>query len=100
VAWIGLSSSGRRSRLREWPALGTEAAAAALTDTGPKLAILHAEQGRAVMWTQALALRTEPAALAHAAPGLASRLREVNALLAAPSPIAPADRALAEDGQA
>jgi N-acetylglutamate synthase/N-acetylornithine aminotransferase len=50
----------------------------------PDLALMSSEQGRAVMWGQALNLRTDTTELAVARPELARRLGELAAILDSP----------------
>nr|BFE59684.1 hypothetical protein GCM10020063_042100 [Dactylosporangium thailandense] len=51
----------------------------------PGVAAAWHEQGRSVMWTQLLQLRTDLAMLAESAPGLAQRLDAVRGALQAPA---------------
>jgi hypothetical protein len=57
AAWHGLDRTTRESLLERWAGLAGDAAAAAVLDGRPGLAVELLEQGRSVLWTQALNLR-------------------------------------------
>jgi tetratricopeptide (TPR) repeat protein len=86
VAWHGLDRAGREEQLAHWYGLAAGAAACALSDDRPGLAVELLEQGRSVQWAQALALRGDLARLAGQAPALAGRLDAVRAGLDAHPP--------------
>ena len=85
VAWHGLDQETRERQLAGLSGLAADAAAAAVLADRPEAAIELLEQGRSVLWTQALHLRSDLSALAVVAPELERRLREVGAGLAAGS---------------
>jgi hypothetical protein len=75
VVFHGVDRATREERLVEWASLA--AAACAVRDENPGAAVELLEQGRSVLWTQALNLRTDLTRLASRAPGLAERLSRV-----------------------
>lgn len=83
VAWHGLDQETRERLLAGLSGLAADAAAAAVLAGRRESAIELIEQGRSVLWTQLLRLRSDLTALADAAPELELRLREVGARLAA-----------------
>jgi tetratricopeptide (TPR) repeat protein len=93
VAWHGLDRATREDQLARWVFLAADAAACAILDNRPELAVELLEQGRSVLWTQALNLRGDLARLAAEVPGLAESLDRVRLILdspvPAPSPAAP-----------
>ena len=76
LAWRGLDRSVQEHRLADVAGLGNDAAAWALTADQPRRAVELLEQGRQVLWSQALQTRSDLSALAAAAPELAARLDE------------------------
>ena len=64
VAWIGLTRRAREEHLRECGGLAPDTTAAALMLAEPRLALARAEEGRSVLWAQALNLRTDLSDLA------------------------------------
>ena len=74
----------REEQLAQWAGLAADAAACAVLDGRPELAVGLLEQGRSVLWTQALNLRSDLARLADKAPGLAERLNSVRDVLDRP----------------
>ena len=86
VAWHGLNRATREGQLAEWAGLACDAAASAILDDRPGLAVELLEQGRSVLWTQALKLRSDLSRLSEKAPGLAERLDSIRAILDSPVP--------------
>jgi tetratricopeptide (TPR) repeat protein len=81
VAWHGLDQATREHHLREWTGLACDAAAAAVAAGLPARAVELLEAGRSMLWTQALHLRQDLAALQARAPGLAAVLEASRAVL-------------------
>ncbi len=77
VAWHGLSREKRQEQLAYWSGLASEAAAAAVLSGSAERAVELLELGRSVLWTQALSLRSDLAALAASYPALAERLQAI-----------------------
>ena len=86
VAWHGLDRTARENQLARWVFLAADGAACAILDQRPELAVELLEQGRSVLWAQALNLRGDMARLAAEAPGLAERLDRVRLVLDSPVP--------------
>jgi hypothetical protein len=86
AAWHGLDRATRQEQLAQWAGLAADAAACAILDARPALAVELLEQGRSVLWTQALNLRGDLSLLADKAPGLAERLDSIRAILDSPVP--------------
>ena len=90
VAWHGLDQATREHHLREWAGLASDAAAAAVAAGHPARAVELLEAGRSMLWTQALHLRQDLAALQERAPDLAAVLEAsravLNTLLRQPGP--------------
>jgi hypothetical protein len=86
VAWHGLDRATREAQLRQWVGLAADAAACAVLDGRPKLAVELLEQGRSVLWTHALNLRSDLTHLAENAPDLAERLDSIRTILDSPVP--------------
>jgi tetratricopeptide (TPR) repeat protein len=80
-AWHGLSQRARQQHLTRRPGLASDAAACAITAGHPERAVTLLEQGRSVLWAQALHLREEFDELRRAHPGLARRLDVARAVL-------------------
>jgi hypothetical protein len=89
VAWHGLDRATRQQILQEWAGLAADAAGCAILDDRLELAVELLEQGRTVLWTQALNLRGDLARLADRAPDLAQQLDSIRAFLASPVPAMP-----------
>ena len=87
VAWHGLDRATREEQLSEWAGLAADAAACALLDARPELAVELLEQGRSVLWAQALNLRGDLTLLPREAHGLAERLDGIRAILDSPIPV-------------
>ena len=86
VAWHGLDRATREEQLAQWAGLAADAAACAVLDGRPELAVELLEQGRSVLWSQALNLRSDLTRLAEQAPDLAARLDSIRAILDSPLP--------------
>jgi tetratricopeptide (TPR) repeat protein len=84
VAWHGLNRDSRERQLAHWHGLASNAAACAIADGRVDLAVELLEQGRSVLWTQALALRGDLSQLADLAPHLAERLSTIRSSLDVP----------------
>ena len=81
VAWRGVGRTSREQMLHEMSGLGADAAACAVAAGEPRRAVELVEQGRAVLWSQLLEVRTDLAALRDAAPELAAQMQEVRGAL-------------------
>ncbi len=88
VAWHGLDRVTREEHLAHRFGLAADAAACAVLDGRPELAVELLEQGRSVLWNQALNLRDDLSRLAEQAPDLARRLDSIRQVLDAPLPSA------------
>ncbi|WP_328764340.1 CHAT domain-containing protein [Streptomyces sp. NBC_00272] len=78
VAWRGIAHHDQRRVLSEWPELAVDAAAVSLMAGQPEQAVELLEQGRTVMWSQILDLRTASLSkIEQSDPELYSRLNEV-----------------------
>jgi tetratricopeptide (TPR) repeat protein len=86
VAWHGLDWATRQDQLAQWAGLASDAAACAVLDGHPAQAVELLEQGRSVLWGQALNLRTDLTRLKEAAPHLAERLDTIRTDLDTPLP--------------
>jgi hypothetical protein len=85
VAWHGLDQATREHHLREWAGLASDAAAAAVTAGQLARAVELLEAGRSILWTQALHLREDLAALQAQAPRLAAQLEASRLVLDTPA---------------
>jgi tetratricopeptide (TPR) repeat protein len=83
LAWRGLDRSVQERRLTEAAGVGSDAAAWALTAGQPRRAVELLEQGRQVLWSQAVQTRGDLSALAAVAPDLAVLLDETRRALEA-----------------
>ncbi|KAF8121610.1 TPR-like protein [Boletus edulis] len=81
LAWIGLSLTHRYAELKRGADVVREAAAAALDEGFPELAVEWLEQGRSIVWGELLRLRGSYERLSSAHPDHARRLRELSAAL-------------------
>ncbi len=86
VAWHGLDRRTREEQLAQLAGLAADAAARAVLDGRPGLAVELLEQGRSVLWNQALSLRSDLSRLAEEAPELAERLDSIRLILDSPLP--------------
>jgi tetratricopeptide (TPR) repeat protein len=85
VAWHGVERDARERRLTLWDGLARDSAAAALAAGDPGRAVELLEQGRSVLWSQALQTRDDLSMLRERDPALHDRLRAVAAKLATES---------------
>ncbi|KAF8125433.1 TPR-like protein [Boletus edulis] len=81
LAWIGLSLTHRYAELKRGADVVREAAAAALDEGLPELAVEWLEQGRSIVWGELLQLRGSYEQLSSAHPDHARRLQELSAAL-------------------
>ncbi|TDL21763.1 TPR-like protein [Rickenella mellea] len=81
VAWVGLSIDSRHHELLETSSLACDAAAAAMSENDPQMALSWLEQGRSIVWGQILQLRTPVDELRLAHPELAGELTQISQLL-------------------
>ena len=86
VAWHGLNRATREDQLVPWAGLVGDAAASAVLNDRPERAVELLEQGRSMLWAQALNLRTDLTDLTEKAPALAQRLNDIRAVLDTPTP--------------
>ena len=84
VVWHGLTPVTRQQQAARWAGLAADAACCAVRAGQPKLAVELLEQGRSMLWSQALNLRADYGDLPLAAPELAARLEAARAILNAP----------------
>ena len=84
VAWHGLDRATREQQIAQWAGLAADAAACMILDGYPERAVELLEQGRSVLWTHALNLRTDLTRLAENAPHLAERLDAIRKILDTP----------------
>lgn len=81
VAWLGLSVADRHQQLVKIGGTVRDAAAAAIKLEQYDKALEWLEQGRSIVWTQILQLRTPVDRLHEVDPNLANRLLQVSRLL-------------------
>jgi hypothetical protein len=81
VIWLGRTISERYEDLPEIGTLVREAAAAAVTAGEYTMAVEWLEQGRSIIWSQLLGLRTPIETLRNIDPGLAKKILEVSSAL-------------------
>jgi tetratricopeptide (TPR) repeat protein len=81
VAWLGLPIADRHEHLVKIGGISREAAAAAISINRYDKALEWLEQGRSIVWTQILQLRTPVEQLRDADPVLADRLLQISQLL-------------------
>ncbi|KAF8436638.1 CHAT domain-containing protein [Boletus edulis BED1] len=81
LAWIGLSLTHRYAELKQGADVVCEAAAAALDEGFPELAVEWLEQGRSIVWGELLQLRGSYEQLSSAYPDHGRRLQELSAAL-------------------
>ena len=86
AAWHGLDYATREGLTAQWAGLAADAAACAVLDDRLELAVELLEQGRSVLWTQALNLRSDLTPLTEKAPVLAGRLDGIRVILDSPIP--------------
>ncbi|PVF92180.1 hypothetical protein CPB86DRAFT_227813, partial [Serendipita vermifera] len=78
VAWLGLPMADRHQQLIKMGGIARDAAAAAISAEQYDKALEWLEQGRSIVWTQILQLRTPVDQLREVDPGLADRLLHVS----------------------
>ncbi|PVF92655.1 hypothetical protein CPB86DRAFT_829849 [Serendipita vermifera] len=81
VAWLGLPIADRHRHLVKIGGIARDAAAAAISAKKYDKALEWLEQGRSIVWTQILQLRTPVDQLRKLDPDLADRLSQVSQLL-------------------
>ena len=81
AAWHGLDRATREGQLAQWAGLAADAAASAVLDSHSRRAVELLEQGRSVLWAQALNLRSDLTRLAQKHPALAEHLDGIRAIL-------------------
>ncbi|PVF92187.1 TPR-like protein, partial [Serendipita vermifera] len=81
VAWLGLPMADRHQQLIKIGGIARDAAAAAISAEHYDKALEWLEQGRSIVWTQILHLRTPVDDLRKVDPGLADQLLRVSRLL-------------------
>lgn len=81
IGWTGLERPDQEQALRSGAAMPREAAALAITEGRPELAVELLEQGRSVLWRSTLHLRGDLALLAAREPSLAAELESVRSAL-------------------
>ena len=81
LAWHGVGRASREHLLRDFPLLGSDAAACAIATGQVAEAVELLEQGRAVLWSQLLETRSNLTDLKNVHPELASRLSELRGVL-------------------
>ncbi|WJK40232.1 CHAT domain-containing protein [Solwaraspora sp. WMMA2056] len=84
VAWHGLADDTRRRQLALWSGLASDAACAAIACGQPRRSVELLDQGRSLLWSQALRLRDDLDRLAAVDPGLHHELSQVRAGLSRP----------------
>jgi tetratricopeptide (TPR) repeat protein len=77
LAWHGLHRQDQERHLLDLVGVASDAAATALAAGRPERAVELLEQGRSVLWSQLLDLRTDFLALRGVRPDLAQRLEEL-----------------------
>lgn len=81
LSWRGLQRNDQLEQLGRWSDLTSDAAACALIAGQRRRAVELLEQGRAVIWSQALETRGDLTALEEAAPILAARIKQIRTVL-------------------
>jgi hypothetical protein len=84
VAWHGLNRTARQEQLSQWTGLASAGAACAIRANQITEAVLLLEQGRSMLWNQALSMRSDLSRLADAEPALARQLDRVRTVLDRP----------------
>lgn len=85
LAWHGLDRVTQENELTAWQGLAADGAAIAVGAGQPERAVEMLEQGRTVLWTQALHLRSDLTRLAEQEPGLFADLQRVRDALDRPT---------------
>ena len=94
LAWRGIGRPSRERLLEDWAGLAADAAACAVAAGQAERAIELLEQGRGILWSHLLELRTDLTLLEGVAPDLAGRLDSLRAELDRPVDLAQGDAAL------
>ena len=81
LSWRGLQRSDQLHQLGRWADLTSDAAACAIIAGQRHRAVELLEQGRTVLWAQALETRTDLTALEEADPVLAARIKQIRTVL-------------------
>ncbi|TDL24452.1 hypothetical protein BD410DRAFT_785924 [Rickenella mellea] len=81
IAWLGLPVDFRYQELLGAGTVTSDAAATALAIEGPEKAIEMLEQGRSIVWSQTLQLRTPLDDLREVDPNLAAKLSQASRVL-------------------
>lgn len=84
LAWHGLERSTQQAHLASWTGLAADAAATAIKDSRPELAVENLEHGRSVLWTQMVRTRTDLSRLAESMPRQAATLSQIRSALDTP----------------
>jgi tetratricopeptide (TPR) repeat protein len=84
AAWHGIDRASRESLLAQWAGLAADAGALAVADGHPERAVELLEQGRSVLWNQALNLRGDLTELAAEHPAITRRLDRLRGILDSP----------------
>jgi tetratricopeptide (TPR) repeat protein len=100
LAWRGVSRASRERLLADWGGLAADAAACAIAANQPNRAIELLEQGRGVLWSQLLEIRTDLDALRGTDPRLAAELAAARDDLDRPTTAVGASLGMAEVGSA
>jgi tetratricopeptide (TPR) repeat protein len=85
LAWRGVDRATQEYHLAELAGLAVDAAACALEIDQPERAVELLEQGRSILWAQALQTHSDLSGLAEADPELAKRLDKVRRVLDSPA---------------
>jgi tetratricopeptide (TPR) repeat protein len=86
LAWRGLARSTQEDLLVGWIGLANDAACLAVASGELERAVELLDQGRSVLWSQALHVRSDSARLAERSPELAAELDEIRRELDVPPP--------------
>jgi tetratricopeptide (TPR) repeat protein len=81
LGWRGLDRTDQLHQLGRWADLTSDAAACAIIAGQQHRAVELLEQGRTVLWSQALETRTDVTALEEADPALAARIKQIRTTL-------------------
>jgi tetratricopeptide (TPR) repeat protein len=98
LAWRGIGRPSRERLLEDWAGLAADAAGCAIAAGQADRAIELLEQGRGVLWSQLLELRTDLTLLERVAPDLAGRLDSLRAELDRPAYLSSGDAGLMVEG--
>ena len=84
VAWHGMDRITQQKQLARFHTVAADAATCAILVGRPDTAVEFLEQGRSVLWNQALNLRSDLAYIAERSPHLAERLNGIRQFLDTP----------------